>query len=325
MRTSGGGAKPGQRYRTGRWLALLLIISVFSAKGATITPLAEATANNSQSSLTQLPKHYLAVNDNPTREFIDAKAYLLMDGANGNVLLENDYDVPVSVGSTTKMITALTASQLYPPDKVITVSQFAANINGSSVGLIAGEEITVANLLRALLIPSGNDAAYALATAYSTKEGDYQSFVAEMNKFATAHHLKKSNYQDPAGLADEGTTTAFDLAQTGRLIMNNPVLSEIVRSPNATITNQAGKRYELKNTDQLLQVGNPAYYNRDVIGIKTGFTPLAGYCLVAAENFHDHLLMAVVLGVPGNGETASAKEINALYRWAEQNITVKSY
>ncbi len=303
---------------------VFVFIILLSARSSFISPATQAATNSVEPNFNTLGNHYLAVNPNPTKEFIDAKAYILVDGSSGNILLDNDGDVPVPIGSTTKMVTALVASLVLPADKIITVGEFAANINGSGIGFMKGEQVSVANLLKALLIQSGNDAAYALAEAYSQEPGNYQKFVIQMNKYAVQHHLNKTNYQDPAGLADEGYSTAFDLAQIGRLLLNNPVLSAIVRTAEATITNESGKTYQLKNTDQLLQNTN-SNFNADVIGIKTGFTPLAGYCLVAAENFHEHLLIAVVLGVPGNGETASAKEINKLFSWADQNVTVKSY
>ncbi|HSX42031.1 MAG TPA: hypothetical protein VLE93_01635 [Candidatus Saccharimonadales bacterium] len=315
---------------TKRWLLLLAVgiitiggiwLAVRSGASSTPTKAANQTATPDFGSL---PKNYLALKPSPTKEFVDAKAYILVDGANGNVLLENDPDVPVSIGSTTKMVTALVANQLFPADKILTVPPKAAAINGSTIGLKAGEQISVKSLLQILLIPSGNDAAYTLAEVYSGEDGNYQKFVDAMNTYAATHHLQNTHYLDPAGLSDDGKSTAFDLAQIGRLVMNDPILAAIVTTPSASVTSADGSiAYPLKNTDQLLQIG--PYFNKNVIGIKTGFTPAAGYCLVAAEKFHDHLLIAVVLGVPGNGETASAKEINKLFVWADQNVTIKSY
>lgn len=304
--------------------SILVLVALFGAKTGPIASPSRAADQNPSPAFETLTKNYLALQAHPTKEFIDAKAYILVDGSSGNVLLENDKDIPVPIGSTTKMVTALVASQLYQPDQIITVPAKAAAINGSTIGLKAEEKISAKSLLQALLIPSGNDAAYTLAEVYSGTDGSYQKFVDAMNAYATTHHLQNTHYLDPAGLSDDGKSTAFDLAQIGRLVMNSPVLAAIVATPATSITAADGSvTYPLKNTDQLLQVG--PYHNPNVIGIKTGFTPLAGYCLVAATKFHDHLLIAVVLGVPGNGETASAKEINKLFAWAEQNVIVKSY
>lgn len=324
MRRRWSVGKPGLKVAAGLLLLLLLgtIRSVsrlrpLEARAATLTA---PTISQQLASLT----HYMTVGVT-TKPFLDAKEFILVDGANGNVLTELKAHDTVPIGSTTKMVTALLAMSHFSTDQVITLTSHAAAINGSTLGLKAGEKISVGNLLKGLLIPSGNDAAYGLAESVSGVDGNFQPFVDQMNKFITDHHLKNTHFMDPAGLSDDGHSTAFDLAQIGRLLLANQPLSTIVGTANDTMSSADNSAtYPLRNTNQLLQPTSN-YYNANVVGIKTGFTPAAGYCLVAAETFHGQTLIGVVLGVPGNGETASAAEINKLFRWAETNVTVNSY
>ncbi len=269
-----------------------------------------------------------------------AKSYLLMDGESTTVLASKNTSLSVPIASTTKMMTAIVARQLYRLDEVVTVPAEIRQVPGSDIDLVIGEKITVHELLKGLLIQSGNDAAFALAYHLSpsgddvSEQGasktavsaDYEPFVEEMNIQAASLHLTNTHYGDPAGLDDDdGRSTALDLAHTARLLMKDPVLAKIVATPSATITSVDGKySHELKNSNRLI-ISEESYYLPQVTGIKTGFTPAAGHCLVSAYVKDGRTLIGVVLNTDEYTITASASEMKKLFGWAEQNVQQYEY
>lgn len=262
----------------------------------------------------------------PTKVPVYAKSYLLFDTKTAQVVVGKNYSTLVPIASTTKMTTALVASKLLKSDDVATISTFPTRVAGSKIDLRAGEKITVGSLLKGLLIYSGNDTAFALAEQYSGEIGNYQKFVTEMNKFVTDNHLKNTTYGDPAGLDDEvGRSTAFDLAQIARLLLNDPGLAEIVATPQTSVTSSNGLLvHQLKNTNRLIQPDS-SYYMPDVVGVKTGFTLDAGHCLVAARKYSDRYLIGVVLNTDQSTNEASAAEMKKLFTWADSNWQVIKY
>lgn len=306
----------------GAWLlAILFVITAHSQ--------ARTEASPSLSSYTQQQKvlsSYTEISSNSRLPNVHAKAYLLLDATSSEILLSKNEKVSLPVASTTKMTTALTALSLYKPDNVITVPKAATLINGSKIGLRTGEKLTVADLLKGLLISSGNDAAYTLALADDPKQESTAPFVQKMNALLKSDHISSSSYADPAGLDDEnGRSTAFDLAHIARLLLAQEALASIVKTANTTIASQDGlTTHQLKSSNRLL-LGDSQYYMPDVIGVKTGFTLEAGHSLVAAYKWHDRVLIGVVLNTTESTIEASAKEMSKLFRWAETNLTTQTY
>lgn len=257
---------------------------------------------------------------------IYAKSYLLMDAESSRVIVAQNANEKIPIASTTKMVTALVARELFELDEAVTVSRNAMLIPGSKIDLQAGEKITVLNLLKGLLIQSGNDAAFTLAYYYSKEKGQYQPFVAKMNEFAVAQNLKMSNFGDPAGLDDDtGRSTAFDLANIARLLLKDPVLAKIVVTPEETIASVDGAlTHQLKNSNRLVVGDNPLYLP-NVLGVKTGFTPAAGHCLVSAYRLGDRTFIGVVMNTAEYTITASASEMRKLFKWADQNVLAVKY
>jgi len=254
-----------------------------------------------------------------------AHAFALIDQATGQIISGENLHTRQPIASTTKMTTALVARQEFKLDDVITIPKKATLIEGSKAELVAGEKLTINDLLKALLIPSGNDAAYAIAYADSGVEGNYQPFVDKMNTFATDHHLADTHFSDPAGLDDTGYSSAFDLATIGRLVLADPVLSKIVATQQETIVSTDGTASQpLKNSNRLLDPTDPSYLPT-ASGIKTGFTPAAGHCLIAADTIHGRTLVAAILNTDNFTITASAEEAHRLFLWADQNIETTSY
>lgn len=271
----------------------------------------------------KLPDHPV-VNKGAKGPFVYAKAFVLADADTGEVIVEKNAELELPVASTTKMTTALVVKQSLPLSEVVTVPTVAVQTIGSTVNLVKGEKITVHNLLKALLIQSGNDAAVALAEHYRLKTG--QDFVAAMNDYLRERGINQSAFRDPSGLNDEqGRSTAFDLAHIGRLLLADPDLSAIVATAETTVNSVDGlQSHLLKNSNRLVSPTQPLYLP-GALGIKTGFTPEAGHCLVSAYKLGDRKVVSVVLNTNEFTVSASAAETRKLFLWAAANVAWESY
>jgi serine-type D-Ala-D-Ala carboxypeptidase (penicillin-binding protein 5/6) len=268
---------------------------------------------------------YLTLKPEARHPNIYAKNFLLMDAETGDVLVEQRGDELIPIASTTKMVTALVADELMERTQVITVSPRPPTAIGSKINLRSGEKITLDNLIKGLLIASGNDTAFAIAEAYSGRAGEYEEFIDQMNLFLKRHNLPNSVLADPAGLNDEGRSTARELAHISRLLLQNPYLSLIVQTPQATISSVDGLLvHELKNTNRLIQE-DTSFYLPQALGIKTGFTHGAGHSLVGAYSLNGRTIIGVTMNTAEYTVTASAKEMKKLFVWAEQNVVETTY
>ena len=307
-------------------LAALLLARQFAPgeKAVTVSS-AQTTVLKSELPPT-ISEGYLLASPDAPKPLVYAKNYALMDGENGDLLIAEKADDLIPIASTTKMVTALVVVDKIPLDKVVTISTKPPSVMGSKINLLTGEKITVESLLKALLINSGNDAAFALAEAYSGKVGEYQPFIDEMNKLVKSHGLSKSSFFDPAGLDDErGRSTARELAHIARLVLNNDTLRSIITTPQATVTSVDGSiRHDLKNTNRLIQ-SDTSFYLPNALGVKTGFTHDAGHSLVSAYKFNDRTLIGVVMNTVEYTNTASAAESKKLYLWADKYVSLKKY
>ena len=214
---------------------------------------------------------------------LTAKSALLVDQDSGQTLFALRPDDPLPPASTAKIMTALLVLQKGNLEDVVTVSAEAAETSGSRMGLAAGEMLTVRELLYGLLLPSGNDAAVALAEHVAGSEAD---FVALMNRTAASLGLEATHFTGPHGL-DEGeqTSSAADLLTIARAALQYPVFAQIVATAAAEVSGMA-----LTNTNEVLG----SYPGAD--GIKTGTTDAGGECLVASTTRQGHRLLAIVLG-----------------------------
>jgi D-alanyl-D-alanine carboxypeptidase len=214
---------------------------------------------------------------------LTAAAALLVDVDSGQILYALRATDPLPPASTVKIMTALVVLQQANVDADVTVSATAAATPGSRMGLVAGETLTVRDLLYGLLVPSGNDAAVALAEHVAGSEA---AFVALMNQTAAALGLTATRFATVHGMDQPGqTTSAADLATMTRAALAYPLFAHAVALAQAQVAGHA-----LQNTNELL--GN--YPGTD--GIKTGTTDAAGECLVASVTRQGHRLLAVALG-----------------------------
>lgn len=248
---------------------------------------------------------------------IYAKNYLLMDINTGYILSEKDSNIQVPIASTTKIMTAIISLENYKLDDVITISKKAAAQIGSDINLRSNEKMTVDDLLHALLIQSGNDAAMALAEFMPN--GGFDEFVSKMNKKAELLNMKDTQYKDPAGLDDTGYSTAFDLTIAMSYAAKIKHFRDIISTSEYTITSSDGSlAHKLTNSNRLIK-SDEQLYDSSVIGGKTGFTPAAGHCLISLASKNNHELVSVVLHTIEEKADSSAKENIKLLQWGFSN------
>ena len=218
---------------------------------------------------------------------VDARAYLVEDGRNGDVLLAHNEARQVPIASLTKMMTVLLALERAQLTDEVTVTPYAAAVGESSVNLRAGERLTVRDLVEACLIQSANDAAWALAEHVG--RGDSDRFVSMMNRRARQLGLADTNFVRPDGLDAAGhVSSARDVTTLARILMQKPVVRQVVAMRDATI--EGGRR--LHTWNDLLGTFP------GVVGVKTGHTTAAGWSQVAAVRGPGVTVYATVIGSP---------------------------
>ena len=247
-------------------------------------------------------------------------AFLVETGTQ-TVLLNKDADVRRDPASTTKVMTALLVIENLDLDAQVSVEEgdFEEVTADSSVaGLVAGETLSVRDLLACLLLPSGNDASYVLARAVA---GDWQSFVGMMNERAAELGCAGTHFANPCGLPDDNHyTTARDLATILQAALAYPEFVEIAGSATWDLPATSGNPARtLENTNQLINPESPVYMDGVVTAGKTGFTYDAGRCLVVGAEKDGMRVVGVVLGagdeVDEQGVAASFTDMRALLDW----------
>ena len=217
--------------------------------------------------------------------YLTALSAIILDDTSQVVLFEKNPNLRFSMASTTKIMTALVALEHYQSDDILTIQ--SDDIEGAEVGFKKGEKFTFIDVLHGMMLPSGNDAAYAIAENYP---GGLNAFVEKMNQKAAEYHLYATHYADPAGLNDDGNyTTAKDLARLASIALKNPTLKKIASTKNMTITSTDGAViYQFENLNKLL-----GYFG--VTGLKTGFTEGAGGVLATSriENGRTYIIVVI--------------------------------
>ena len=226
------------------------------------------------------------INKNPV---INSRRYVVFDRDSKTVIYGKDENKQTAMASTTKIMTAIVVLENCKDlNEVVTISAKAAGTGGSTLGIKAGDKITVENLLYGLLLRSGNDTAVALAEYFGK---DVKGFAELMNKNAEELGLDNTHFVTPHGLDDPNHyTTAYELAYLTDYALMNETFSTIVKTQYKTIMINDTSR-EIKNTNELLLANVDGVY-----GVKTGFTNNAGRCLVTAVKRNNMDLIVVVLG-----------------------------
>lgn len=252
---------------------------------------------------------------------LQASSALLVDRDTGTVLLDKDSGAKRYPASTTKLMTALLVIEHGGLDETVTMEQGdfdALDADSMTAGLKVGETLSVKNLLACLLLPSANEAAYALARHVS---GDYQTFVVLMNTRAKELGCTGTHFANPCGLHDgDHYSTAHDLALIMEEDLKHQEFTKIDGSPtwNLPATNKNPAR-TIASTDLLIDKASSVYMNGEVVAGKTGYTDDAGKCLVSAAVRDGMNLVGVVLDAPSSadasGVTANFTDMKALLDW----------
>ena len=221
-----------------------------------------------------------------------AKAYILVDADTGKVLDAFDEHEALPPASTTKLMTALVATEKLASDATFTIGVNAAAQPAMRIGMVAGEQWTLDAALHSLMLVSANDAAYALAEAAS---GNLSAYADDANAAAARYGMVDSHFADPAGFDDSAAfgggsrVSAYDLAIAARNVMAVPDLAAMAATAKYTFTGPDGISHVLYNHNKLL-----ARY-AGATGLKTGYTALAGHTFVGTATRDGRTMIAVVL------------------------------
>lgn len=223
---------------------------------------------------------------------VSAKSAILINADTGAVLYAKNEKERLPMASTTKIMTALIALETAAlDDRCVTITDEMVRVEGSSMGLQAGDQLSLTSLAAGMLVVSGNDAANSVAIAIS---GSKEDFAEKMNRRAKDIGMNDTHFVTPSGLDDEAHySTAYDMALLATIALANPDFAEIVKEKKYTIpyiSPEQSRRFS--NHNRLLSM------YEGCIGVKTGFTKKSGRCLVSAAERDGIRLVAVTLNAP---------------------------
>ena len=225
-----------------------------------------------------------------TKPTVNATSAIAIDTVSGRILYEKNAFSRKPMASTTKIMTAIIAVEKCSLDDIVTISKKAAATGGSNINLKENQQIKLKELLYGLMLASGNDAAVAIAEHTA---GSVEEFSKLMNEKAIKIGAFNTNFVTPHGLDnDNHYSTAYDMAIIAAYALKNPTIKEIVGTKNKYIHLTDGTGRNLNNTNALLS----SYEGAD--GVKTGYTSLAGRCLVASATRDNWQVISVVFGEP---------------------------
>jgi D-alanyl-D-alanine carboxypeptidase (penicillin-binding protein 5/6) len=240
----------------------------------------------------------------PPKPSISADTAVVIDARTGETLYTRRATRRHAIASTTKIMTALVARDGADLGDVFPASDYDPAPIESQLGLRRGEELSLRDLLKALMLPSANDAAMTIAEGIS---GSRSAFVDSMNSKAEQLGLEDTSFANPIGLDDpDNYSTARDLALAARQLLRDPALAKIVDSPRARLTTGAKPR-TVANRNRLVA------QHPWVTGVKTGRTQQAGYVLVGSATRGGVKVISVVTGEPS--ESARDNDSLALLRY----------
>ena len=237
---------------------------------------------------------------------VSAQSAVVLTADTGTVLFEKDGHTPRPVASTTKIMTALLALEAAQEqgDPLVDITQEMVAVEGSSMGLQAGDSISLTGLAAGMLLASGNDAANAAALYL---DGSLESFAARMNQRAAALGMEDTHFVTPSGLDGEDAqglghlSTAYDMALLARAALEDQAFRQLCSSPSLAVEfAEPVKRVTYTNHNKLLT------QYQGCVGVKTGFTKEAGRCLVSAAERDGALLIAVTLNAPNDWQDHTA-------------------
>lgn len=237
---------------------------------------------------------------------LETLSFYIYDITSKSVICQREPNLPLYPASTTKMMTALVALDIYTPDQILTIYSADHSV-GHTMNLLPNDQLTTSDLIYGLLVSSGNDAALALAENHPQ---GYSAFVSAMNDKARSLGLKNTYFTNVSGVEDEfHVTTASDLTTIALEGLKHPLFAQAVATSKTTVTSLKGNSYPLYSTNELLS-------REDVSGIKTGWTPSAGDCLLTLYTQDGHKIIITLLGSPDRFE-----ETELILDWLKTNLS----
>ena len=243
----------------------------------------------------------------PQFPLISSKSILVVDVNSGQILHQENPDLSLAPASTTKIMTALVALDLYELDEIVPVSEQCVGVTGNSLGLSFGEQLLFSDLIHALIIASSNDAACVLANARISEE----YFVLKMNQKAQEIGMEKTTFTNSVGFDGyngDHVSTARDLFKLALAARSNDYLKSVYSKPVHTLESGALPR-EIKTTNYLL--GNYP----GTVGIKTGTTTQAGQVLIYEYSDEVKDLIIVLMG-----SSARFDEVSLIMGWVGESF-----
>lgn len=236
---------------------------------------------------------------------IVGKHACVIDALTGAVLHEKDSRSKVAVASTQKLMTALLVVEAGELDQKILIKPEDVRVEPTIIGVKPGQSYTRRELVRALLVRSGNDIALALAR---DNAGSVEAFAEKMNARGLSLGMTQTQFMNPHGLTVSGQgSSAYDMALLGRAAYAQPFIRDCVATPSDTFTFEDGSTRALTNTNKVLSRFSACN------GMKTGYTRASGYCLVSSAQKEGRARIVVVLGSNG---TWIWKDSQVLLEWA---------
>jgi D-alanyl-D-alanine carboxypeptidase (penicillin-binding protein 5/6) len=235
---------------------------------------------------------------------VGAPSAIVVDARTGELLYGKREQDERAIASTTKLMTALVTLERTDPGDVFAMPPYPVGAGESKLGLRTGERMRVRDLMRAMMLPSANDAAYDLAVNVG---GSKSAFVRLMNAHARRLGLSETHYSTPVGLDDSRNySSARDLARLASLLLRDKAFARIVDMPAARLKSGSHPRTVVNRNDLVRRF---PFVN----GVKTGHTARAGYVLVGSASGRGAEVVSVVLGTPS--EAARDSDSIALLRW----------
>ena len=219
---------------------------------------------------------------------ITAKSAILLDANTGKVLYSKNDDAQRPVASTQKLLTALIVAESGDLNKSVEIEATDTNCEPTKINVRPGQTYTRLQLLNALVVKSGNDVARTLAR---DNAGSVSAFADKMTQRVRSLGGTNSNFENPNGLPAKGQySTARDMARVARMAYRNPTLREIMKTRYYNFRFSSGNVVPLRNTNRVLRTYS--FCN----GMKTGYTDLAGHCLISSGSYNGRDVIAVMLG-----------------------------
>ncbi len=229
-----------------------------------------------------VPLHAAAVPE------ITAKSAILLDANTGKVLYSKNDTAQRAVASTQKLLTALIVAESGDLEKSVKIESSDTNCEPTKINVKPGQTYSRIQLLNALLVKSGNDVARTLAR---DNAGSVSAFADKMTQRVRSLGGTNSNFENPNGLPAQGQySTARDMARVARMAYRNPTLREIMKTRYYNFRFSSGSVVPLRNTNRVLRTYS--FCN----GMKTGYTDLAGHCLISSGSYNGRDVIAVMLG-----------------------------